>query len=278
MTLRTSSLRIFVLCLSLAIASSASAVTTAQVSVNGGAAVAIPLQSAGDPNYYCAGTSGCSNPAIMDMTAGYDITIDLYFYPDSAVQPTGIKYGIGVSNSSSSAMTFSFLFSQSIASMPAPGVVQSTLSGTTTAGGGNPAMVTVNATAPPAGVPIDADNSGGLTLPQIFTLSATGGPPLTNAGLDQGRNTFSSNPTLTTDSYGLFSESQAGPIPSGSYNFMRMDLNFSLSGSGLGGDPSLNGDQFSFNGKGSITPEPQIAALMGFGLFALGYAGRRRRR
>jgi len=261
MTLRNHSLLIFLLNLSLAGAASATVVgTTAEVSVNGGAYVSIPLQTAGKPSLYCAGEQGCSAPAITGP--GYSIQIDVSFNQDPSIQ-----YGVAVTNTSTSAMNFSFLFSQPISSTPTPGSVTASLSGSTTKGGGNPGVVTVTPQAAPAGVPGDPDNPPGNQL-QVFTLSTTGGPPLTNAGLDLGP-AFSSNPTLTSDTYGPFNEGpQAGPIASGLYNFMRLDLNFSLSG---------NGDVFTFNGSALVTPEPEIAALLGLGLIALGYAGRRRR-
>jgi hypothetical protein len=216
--------------------------------------VAIPLEDGGKPAYFCAGTAGCSSAALTG--SGYSIQIDLTMDPDPF-----IDYGIAVQNTSGGALNFSFIFSQSITLTPAPGQVNTSISGSTTNGGGSPGVVTVTPLAP--GVALDSD---GIPEIQVFTLSDNGGGTLTNAQIDLGP-AFSSNPTLTSDGYGPYNSAViAGPLGT-AYNFMRVDLNFSLSG----GD-----DIFTFNGSARVVPEPDVATLIALGLVGLGYAGRRR--
>ncbi len=239
----------------LAAASAASAVTTATVSVNGAEPISIPLEGVDKSSYYCAGSAGCSSPAITGD--GYSITIDALLDPDPV-----IDYGMTVVNNTGGALAISVLLSQSITLTTAPGSVNTSMSGSTTNGGGGAGLVTVT----PLGSPVPTD-SDGIPEIQVFTLSTDGGGSLSNADIDLGT-LFNSNPALTSDTHGPFNSAIiAGPIPAGLYDFMRLDLNFSVSGSG---------DTYTFNGSARVVPEPETAVLMLLGLFGLGYFGRRR--
>jgi hypothetical protein len=256
MTLRKSSVLACVAGL-VALAGAANAASFAQLIVDGGDPIAIPLEDDGKADYYCAGTPGCSNPALSG--ADWTVKVDVFLDPDPFIQ-----YGVAVTNSSGGALSFGFLFSQSITLTPTPGTVNTSISGSTTNGGGVNGVVTITPLAPPGLTPVDSD---GNTEIQVFNLSSDGGTTLTNATIDLGQ-PFSSNGGQTSDTYPAENSAIiAGPLGSGSYDFMRVDLNFSQSG---------GGDVFTFNGSARVVPEPGTAALFGLGLLGLGYVGRRR--
>jgi hypothetical protein len=162
--------------------------------------------------------------------------------------------------------TFNFVFALGIVATAAPGVVSHTLSSNTTdgAGGGG---VTASAAAAPAGIQLDSDG-----IPEIskYNLSLDGGTTFLSADHDLQAGFFSGAPGTSTQ--GPYTEGGAGPSTAGNfYNFMRVDVNVSLSG---------GGDRYGFNGKATIeedanVPEPTTGALLGLGL--IGFALRKRR-
>lgn len=173
-----------------------------------------------------------------------------------------ISYGVSVIDFGAPS-SFSFLFTQAVLPQTAPGVVTASLSGSTTNGGGVPGSVTITPNPPPGFIPVDGDLVAEL---QVYTLSQDGGVTFLNAGLDLGP-LFTSNPLLVSDTYGSFSGGPAaGPAGAGTYNFMRVDVRFGLSG---------GGDVLTLNGGPTIIPEPTPVALLALGL---GVLGARRRR
>jgi hypothetical protein len=133
-----------------------------------------------------------------------------------------------------------------------------------TNGGDSPGPVHVQQLAAPGGIPIDTD---GIPEIEVFNLSTNGGATLSNAGIDLGQ-TWDSDPLLTSDTYPAEnSPIIAGPIGSGLYNFMRVDVNLSITN---------GGDEVNAFGSARVVPEPDVAALIGLGLIGLGYVGRRR--
>jgi hypothetical protein len=142
--------------------------------------------------------------------------------------------------------SFSFVFSQGITSTTAPGLASHNMAGASATG------VAVTATAPLAGSPVDSD---GVTEIAVFNLSQDGGVTLLNAGMDLG-------PSASVfGTYGPFSEGPiAGPAPSGSYNFMRIDLSMGLDGSN---------HAFTGSGLATVTPEPGSLGLLAAGIALL---------
>jgi hypothetical protein len=167
--------------------------------------------------------------------------------------------------------TFGYVFQQSIVPTTAPGTATSSLSGSTTNGGGGPGVVSVTPAPPPAGISQDAPGTNDEIM--VYSLSTNGGTTWLNAGIDLGP-AFSSNPALVSDNYGSFNSAMVpGPAGSGSYDTMRVDVNFTMSG---------GGDRFTFNGDATITeemnvPEPSTAALLSLGLLGMGMIRRRQR-
>jgi len=165
--------------------------------------------------------------------------------------------------------TFGYVFQQSIVPTAAPGIASSSLSGNTTKGGGAPGSVSIAPAPPPAGIPQDAPGTNDAIM--VYNLSTNGGVTWQNAGIDLGP-AFTSNPTLVSDTYGPFnSASVTGPAGSGSYDTMRVDVNFLLSG---------GGDRFTFTGNAAIveqaaTPEPSTAAQVAVGMLGIGLVRRR---
>ncbi len=184
------------------------------------------------------------------------VTISAFFDPD----PT-IIYAISVLDFGAPS-SFAFVFSQPILPTAAPGQVNASLSGSTT-DGGDGLGVTVTPLAPPAFIPEDSPTDEIA----VFSLSTNGGTIFLNAGLDLGPMFLGAAPS---DTYGAFAEGPvAGPAAAGSYDLMRVDLNFSLSG---------GQDAFTLNGGAIVVvPEPGTATLFGLGLLGLGAFRRRRR-
>jgi PEP-CTERM motif len=254
--------------LALVSASSASAVSTALISVNGGGYVSVPVESLGAEDHYCAGpaASGCPNGTITG--AGYSIEVDVLLTPyletGFGIAPN-IEWSFNVTNDTGAALSLSFIFAQDIDAIEAAGLVNTSYRlGTTNAYGDAPGPVTATALAPPGGVPVDGD---AVTEVQVFNLSSNGGSTLANAGIDLGPS-FTSNPALTSDTQTAFNTPEVpGPLGSGAYNFMRVDVNLST---------SAGGDIVNAHGTARVVPEPQTAALLGLGLLGIVYAGRRR--
>ena len=229
----------------------ASAVPTAQVSIGGGAPIDIALEQDGKIFF----TSG-------QTINGPDWTVtinSLVFDPDPS-----IVYGVSVLNNTGGFLSFAFLFSQSITLTPTPGVVNTSIQGGTT-NAGSSGSVTINPLAPPLGIPVDSD---GNTEIHVFNLSNAndGGATLTNAELDLGPS-FTST-VHPSDSYPAINSPEiAGPLNTGNYDFMRLDVNFEVTG---------GGDRATLSGSARVVPEPATAVLIALGLLGIGYVGRPR--
>lgn len=157
--------------------------------------------------------------------------------------------------------TFGFIFSLPIIPEVTPGFATHSHSSSTTDGGG-PLGTSVTAVAPPLGIPVDLDATPEIA---VFTLSTNGGASFLSAGLDLSPSFVGASPG---DVQGPFNENGLGPAGAGLYDTMRVDVNFSMTGSG---------DAFTFNGVGTIIPEPGSLGLMGLGLGGLAYLRRRQR-
>ncbi len=162
---------------------------------------------------------------------------------------------------------FGYIFQQSIVPTLAPGTATSSLSGSTTNGGGGPGVVSITPAPPPGGISQDGDAVNEI---MVYSLSQNGGLTWQNVGIDLGP-AFSSNPALVSDNYGPFnSPSVAGPAGGGDYDTMRVDVNFTLSG---------GNDRFTFNGDATITEEfviPEASTGLQLALGLLGYGLMRR--
>jgi hypothetical protein len=160
------------------------------------------------------------------------------------------------------ASTFGFIFIQPIVLTAAPGVATHTHSSSTTGGGGGTAKV--DAVAPPLGISVDGDATPEIA---VYSLSTNGGATWLNAGMDLSPSFVGAAPS---DTQGAFNEGPiAGPAGSGSYDSMRVDMNFKMDGAN---------DAYTFNGEATINvPEPSVAALLALGLGGLFAFGSRRR-
>jgi hypothetical protein len=158
---------------------------------------------------------------------------------------------------------FGFLFGLPIVPTAAPGVVTHSESSSTTDFPGSAAGTAVTALAPPLGIPVDGDL---VTEQFVYTLSQDGGLNFLNAGLDIRPSFVGASPSDTQAAVNL--GPIAGPGAAGFYNFMRVDVNFSMTG---------GGDAYTWNGVATVVPEPATAALFGMGLGGLALFGRRRR-
>lgn len=251
-------------------ASSASAVSSALISVNGGAYVSVPVESLGAEDHYCAGppASGCPNATITGV--GYSIEVDVLLTPylDTVndIAPN-IVWSVVGTNDTGAALSISLIMTQDIDALAAATALVNTsfrLGTTNEYGDGGPGPVNATALAPPGGVLVDSD---GITEMMVFNLSTNGGGALANAGIDLGP-TVNSNPALVSqDQPDLNSPVIPGPLGAGDYNFMRVDVNFSM---------SAGGDIVTTQGTARVVPEPETAALLALGLLGIGYAGRRR--
>ncbi len=184
--------------------------------------------------------------------------LDITFDTDPVITFNGNVLDFGAPSA------FSFIFSQSIVPTPAPGVATSSLSGSTTNGGGVTGVVSISPNAPPAGI---SQDPGGVDEIMVYSLSTNGAVTWQNVGIDLGP-AFSSNPGLVSDTYGPFnSAAVAGPAGSGNYTDMRVDVNFTLSG---------GNDRFTFNGDATIVPEVSTGLEIALGLLGFGLLRRRR--
>jgi hypothetical protein len=156
---------------------------------------------------------------------------------------------------------FGFVFGLPIVATPAPGIVTHSESSSTTDGGGGGTPVTALA---PIGIPVDGDLA---TEQFVYTLSQDGGATLLNAGLDIRGSFVGASPSDAQAAINL--GPIAGPAGAGFYNFMRIDVNFSMTG---------GSDAYTFNGIATVVPEPATAVLFGLGLGGLALFGRRRSR
>ncbi len=170
-----------------------------------------------------------------------------------------ISYGLAVIDFGAPT-SFGFQFGQPIVPIPAPGVASHTYSGSLTDGGSG--SVTLTALAPPGGVPVDTDGTPEMS---VYTLSTDGGATLLSAELDLGTTLVVGG---ASSLHGPFNPPAIpGPAGSGSYDYMQVDVNFSLSG---------GGDLYTSNGRAVIIPEPTAAVIAGMGLLGLSAFRRRR--
>jgi hypothetical protein len=205
------------------------------------------------------GSSAQSGACLIEDAGDWRVEIFAELDPDPS-----IGYAIAVTDFGAPSV-FGFSFINPIVPTAAPGLVLASLSGSTTNAGGVAGVVTVTPMAPPVGIPVDGDLIAEIA---VYTLSQNAGVTYLNAGQDFGP-LFSSSPALVSDVYGPFNGALgAGPAGAGSYNQMRVDVNFLLSG---------GGDIFTFNGSALVIPEPATLSLLALGLGALAAAGRARR-
>jgi len=180
-----------------------------------------------------------------------------------------VTFGGSTVNFGATPTNFGYVFSQAITPTAASGTASSSFSGSTNKGGGAPGTVTIAPAPPPAGIPQDGLGSNDAIM--VYNLSTDGGATWLNPGIDLGP-AFASNPTRVSDTYGPYnSPSVSGPAASGTYNTMRVDVNFSLSG---------GGDRFTWNGNATIvqtaaTPEPSTVGLLALGMVGIGWVRRR---
>jgi PEP-CTERM motif len=187
---------------------------------------------------------------------GAEITVSAFLDPDPSILYAASVIDFGAPS------TFGFIFIQPIVATAAPGVATHTHSSSTTGGGGSTAPVT--AAAPPGGISVDGDATPEIA---VYSLSTNGGTTWLNAGMDLSPSFVGAAPS---DTQGPFNEGPiAGPAGSGSYDAMRVDVNFAMAG---------GTDAYTFNGEATINvPEPSVAALLAVGLGGLFAFGTRRR-
>ncbi len=155
-----------------------------------------------------------------------------------------VDYGMSIKNTGS-AKNFHFNFTSPVTPViTGPNVVRSSFSASGTDGALNvPNGVTVNATPPPEGIPVDGD---GITELQVTTVSD--GSTRATIGHDLA------GPRIhlpgTGGVWGPFVEGfAAGPESATGWNEIRIDVNFRLSG---------GGDILTLNGRSDIRKSPPI--------------------
>ena len=132
--------------------------------------------------------------------------------------------------------TFGFIFIQPIVATAAPGTATHTHSSSTTGGGGSTTPVTAAAT--PGGIGVDGDATPEIA---VYSLSTNGGTTWLNVGLDLSPSFIGA---ARSGVQGPFNEGPvAGPAGSGSYDSMRVDVNFTMGG---------GNDAYTFNGEATI--------------------------
>ena len=187
------------------------------------------------------GTAIADN-VFLSLPGEYEITISAMLDPDPQIGYAAAVTDFGAPS------TFGFAFSQFIVPTAAPGVAShSHSSSTTDAGGGDGTPVT----AMPPPVPVDGDATPEIA---VFNVSTNGGGSFLNAGLDLSPSFVGASPS---DTQGPFNPASIAGPGAGTYDAMRVDVNFSMAG---------NGDAYTFNGLAEIIPEPATLVLIGLGL------------
>jgi PEP-CTERM motif-containing protein len=240
------------LVMGLGVGAPAAAAPFAALYVNGGL---VDSWTCADAEFDCSGK--VAEFFYFDSNASYDITLTGTFDPDPRIDYAATVIDHGAAN------TFNLVFQQDIVSTLAPGTATHDFSSSTTDGDFNGVPVSPIATLPG----ISSDAPGTADEISVFNLSQDAGTTWINAALDLG-------PAFVGAATGSDTQGPYGPVTSGgpsgtgSYNAMRVDVNFSMQG----GD-----DAYSPGGFAQIVvPEPLSLGLLGLGIVALGIAGRRR--
>ncbi len=237
--------------------------TFVSLSVSDGTLLSVPLQVLDEEEGilgalgWTASNVGYNPNDPNDPANDWSMTLNIVLDPDPQ-----IVYAMSVLDFGAPT-TFGFIFQQVIAATGAPGLVSHSHSSSTTAGGGAIDTTPVTAVAPPGGIPVDVDGTPEIA---VYTLSQNACATFINAQLDLSPSFVGAGPSAVQ---GPFNPPPiAGPAGAGSYNCMRVDVNFMMAG---------GNDAYTFNGIAEVVPEPGTAALLGLGLGGLAFLGRRRR-